>query len=131
VVFCTVIEVQIVFEMLFALVAGQLAIVGQLGREVHPWSIGLLLGSRGQKGLGGGVLGRRGCRRRICLALGGRDRTGGRSFSLLPGVKLEGLFLRLPCMVVFMVLFPGGNGILDPIGEPLVIAMAQNTISPT
>jgi len=47
VVFCTAIEAQIVFEMLFALVAGQLAIAGQLGREVHPRSIGLLLGSRG------------------------------------------------------------------------------------
>jgi len=46
VVFCTIIEVQIVFEMLLALVTGQLAIAGQLGREVHLWSIGLLLGSR-------------------------------------------------------------------------------------
>jgi len=33
--------------MLLALVAGQLAIAGQLGRKVHPWSIGLLLRSRG------------------------------------------------------------------------------------
>jgi len=43
----TAIEVQIVFEMLLVLVTSQLAIAGQLGREVHPWSIGLLLGSRG------------------------------------------------------------------------------------
>jgi len=35
VVSCTAIEVQIVFKMLLALVAGQLAIAGQLGREVH------------------------------------------------------------------------------------------------
>jgi len=45
VVSCTTIEAQVVFEMLFALVTGQLAITGQLRREVHPWSIGLLLGS--------------------------------------------------------------------------------------
>ncbi len=44
-VFCTTIEVKIVFETLLALVAGQLAIAGQLGREVHLRSIGLLLGS--------------------------------------------------------------------------------------
>ena len=54
---CTVIEAQIVFEMLLALVTSQLAIAGQLGREVHPWSIGLLLGSGEWRGLGGGVLG--------------------------------------------------------------------------
>ena len=47
VVFCTAIEAQIVFEPLLALIAGQLAIVGQLGREVHLWSIRLLLESRG------------------------------------------------------------------------------------
>jgi len=35
VVSCTVIEAQIVFEMLLALITGQLAIAGQLGREVH------------------------------------------------------------------------------------------------
>ena len=35
VVFCTAIEIQIVFEMLLALVTGQLAIAGQLEREVH------------------------------------------------------------------------------------------------
>jgi len=28
-------------------------------------------------------------------------------------------------------LFPGRDGVLDPIGEPMVIAMAQNTIPPT
>ena len=35
VVSCTAIEIQIVFEMLLVLVTGQLAIVGQLGREIH------------------------------------------------------------------------------------------------
>ena len=35
VVSCTTIEAQIVFEMLLALVTSQLAIAGQLGREVH------------------------------------------------------------------------------------------------
>jgi len=44
---CTTIEIQIVFEMLLALVAGQLSIAGQLGREVYPWSIRLLFGSGG------------------------------------------------------------------------------------
>ena len=53
---CTAIETQIVFEMLLALVAGQLAIAGQLGREVHLWSIGLLLGSRDRDGLEEGFL---------------------------------------------------------------------------
>jgi len=43
----TAIEAQIVFEMLLVLVAGQLAIAIQLGREVHLWSIGLLLESGG------------------------------------------------------------------------------------
>ena len=47
VVSCTAIEAQIVFETLLALVTGQLAIAGQLGREVHLWSIRLLLGSGG------------------------------------------------------------------------------------
>ena len=106
VVSCTAIEAQIVFEMLLALVAGQLAIAGQLGREVYPRSVRLLLGSREWRWLGGGVLGGRGHWRRICLALGGHDRTGGGSFSLLPGVRLEGLFLHLPCTVVFTVSFP-------------------------
>ena len=46
---CTTIEAQIVFKMLLALITGQLAIAGQLGREVHPQSIRLLLGSRGQR----------------------------------------------------------------------------------
>jgi len=32
---CTIIEIQIVFEMLLVLVTGQLAIAGQLEREVH------------------------------------------------------------------------------------------------
>jgi len=105
VVSCTVIEAQIVFETLLALVTGQLAIAGQLRREVHPRSIGLLLGSGGQKWLGGRILGGRGHQRLICLALGGRDRTGGGSFSLLPEVRLEGLFLRLPCTVAFTVSF--------------------------
>jgi len=45
VVSCTAIETQIVFETLLVLVTGQLAITGQLGREIHPWSIDLLLGS--------------------------------------------------------------------------------------
>jgi len=49
VVSCTVIEAQIVFRMLLTLITGQLAIAGQLGREVHLWCIGLLLGSVGQK----------------------------------------------------------------------------------
>jgi len=35
VVFCAAIEAQVVFEMLLALVTGQLAIAGQLGREIH------------------------------------------------------------------------------------------------
>jgi len=47
VVSCTAIEAQIVFEMLFALVTGQLAIAGQIGREIHLQSVGLLLRSRG------------------------------------------------------------------------------------
>jgi len=46
VVSCTTIEAQVVFKMLFVLITGQLAIVGQLGREVHLWSIGLFLRSR-------------------------------------------------------------------------------------
>ena len=47
VVSCTTIEAQIVFKMLLALVAGQLSIAGQLGREVYPQSVRLLLRSRG------------------------------------------------------------------------------------
>ena len=49
VVSCTAIEAQVIFKMLLMLVTGQLAIAGQLEREVHPWSIRLLLGSRGQR----------------------------------------------------------------------------------
>jgi len=49
VVFCTTIEAQIVFKMLLALIAGQLAITGQFGRKVYPQSIGLLLRSGGQR----------------------------------------------------------------------------------
>jgi len=45
----TAIEAQIVFEILLALVTGQLAIASQLGREVHPQSIGLFLGSGRQR----------------------------------------------------------------------------------
>ena len=45
VVSCTAIEAQIVFKMLLALVAGQLSIAGQLGREVHPQSVRLFLGN--------------------------------------------------------------------------------------
>ena len=44
---CTAIEAQIVFEMLLVLVTSQLAIAGQLGREVYPQSIGLLFRSGG------------------------------------------------------------------------------------
>ena len=55
---CTTIETQIVFKTLLMLVAGQLAIAGQLGREVHPRSVRLLLGSGGRRWLGEGVLGR-------------------------------------------------------------------------
>ena len=32
---CSTIEVQIIFKMIFALIAGQLAIVGQLGGEIQ------------------------------------------------------------------------------------------------
>ena len=45
VVFYTAIETQIVFEILLALVTSQLAIAGQLRREVHLQSIRLLLES--------------------------------------------------------------------------------------
>ena len=38
VVSCTAIEVQVVFEMLLALITSQLAVAGQLGREVYPQS---------------------------------------------------------------------------------------------
>ena len=49
VVFCTAIEVHVVFEMLLALITGQLAIASQLRREVYPWSIRLLLGYEEQR----------------------------------------------------------------------------------
>ena len=48
-VFYTVIKTQVVFEMLLALITGQLAITGQLEKEVYPQSIKLLLGSGGQR----------------------------------------------------------------------------------
>ena len=38
VVSCATIEAQIIFEVLFALITSQLAIVGQLG-EVHLWRV--------------------------------------------------------------------------------------------
>ena len=46
---CTTIEAWVVFEMLLALITGQLVIASQLGREVYLWSIGLFLESGGQK----------------------------------------------------------------------------------
>jgi len=49
VVFCTTIEAQFVFKMLLVLITGQLAIAGQLGREVHLQSIRLFLRSREQR----------------------------------------------------------------------------------
>ena len=49
VVSCTVIEAQVVFEMLLVLITGELAIAGQLRREVHLWSIRLLFRSKGQR----------------------------------------------------------------------------------
>jgi len=36
VVSCTTIEAQVVFKTLLVLVTGQLAVAGQLGREIHP-----------------------------------------------------------------------------------------------
>ena len=106
VVSCTAIEAQIVFKALLVLVAGQLTIVGQLRREVHLRSVRLLLGSRGQRWLRGRVFGGWGRWSWVCLVLGGRGRTGGGSFSLLPRVELKGLFLHLPCTVAFAVSFP-------------------------
>ena len=35
VVSCTIVEAQVVFEMLLALITGQLAVVSQLGKEVY------------------------------------------------------------------------------------------------
>jgi len=106
VVFCTAIEAQIVFETLLAYVAGQLAIAGQLRREVYLRSIRLLLGSKRRKWLGERVLGRQGHWKQIYLALENHNRTRDGSFSLLLGVRLESLFLCLPSTVAFMVSFP-------------------------
>ena len=47
VVFCTTIEAQVAFEMFLTLITGQLAVAGQLEKEVYPWSIGLFLRSGG------------------------------------------------------------------------------------
>ena len=49
VVSCTIIEAQVVFEILLTLITGQLAIAGQLRREVHLPKIGLFLGSGRQR----------------------------------------------------------------------------------
>jgi len=49
VVSCTAIEAQVVFEVLLALVTGQLAVAGQLGREVYLWSVRLFFGSGRQR----------------------------------------------------------------------------------
>ena len=46
---CTAIETQVIFETLLVLVTSQLAIAGQLGKEVHLWRIRLFLGSRGRR----------------------------------------------------------------------------------
>jgi len=51
VVSCTAIETQVVFKMLLTLITSQLAVAGQLGREVHLWSIRLLFGSGGIMGI--------------------------------------------------------------------------------
>ena len=153
VVSCITIVAQVVFKMLLVLVTGQLVIAGQLGREVHLQSIGLFLRSRKQKWFWGD-LGGWDCWRYVCLILGGCSKTRGRSFLLLPRMRLENLFLCLSYIVVFTViflvvvinshyqsvyvlkqgeffLFLGRDRILDPIGKSLVIVMAQNTISPT
>jgi len=45
VVSCITIDAQVIFKMLLVLVTGQLVIAGQLGREVHLWSIGFFLGA--------------------------------------------------------------------------------------
>jgi len=44
----TIIETQVVFEIFLMLITGQLAIVGQLGKEIHLWRIRLFLWSREQ-----------------------------------------------------------------------------------
>jgi len=43
----TAIKVQVVVETLFALVASQLAIVGQFGEEIYLWRIRLFFWERG------------------------------------------------------------------------------------
>ena len=57
VVSCTTIETQVVFETFLALITGQLAIVGQLGREIHLQRIRLFFGSRGWRYFGKRCLG--------------------------------------------------------------------------
>ena len=47
----TTIETQVVFKILITLVTSQLAIAGQLEREIHPQRIGLFLGSRDRNNL--------------------------------------------------------------------------------
>ena len=47
VVSCTIIEVQVVFKMFLVLVTGQLAIAGQLRREVHSQRIGFFFKNGG------------------------------------------------------------------------------------
>ena len=106
IVFCTIIEVQVVFnEMLLMLVTGQLAIAGQLGKEVYLWSIRLLFESGRWRWLRGRVLSRWGHQRCVFLILRSHSNTRGESFSLLLGVRLKNLFLCLLCMVAFVVLF--------------------------
>jgi len=51
-------------------------------------------------------LGRWGHWKWVHLILRDYGRTRGRSFLLFPRVRLESLFLCLPCMVVFVVMFP-------------------------
>jgi len=53
VVFCTIVEAQIVFKMLFVLVTSQLTITGQLERKVYLQRIWLFLKSGGQRWFGG------------------------------------------------------------------------------
>ena len=105
VVFYTAIEAQVFFKMLLALVTSQLAVAGQLRREVYPQRIRLFLGSRKWRWFQGGGLGRWGRWKCICLILGSHGKTGGESLSLLLGVRLESLFFHLPCTVAFTVLF--------------------------
>jgi len=49
VVSCTAIEAQVVFEMLLVLITSQLSVAGQLRREIHPQSVGLLFRSGGRR----------------------------------------------------------------------------------